>query len=148
MTGQTMTPAQENLLLTLAGKVLGKPIGHLSQARSVLAVSNSAIGRGLTKSEASACIDDLKRQIDGAEQQAAARETTPVTTGTLTAQNILDMLGRNVEITYTAADGEARTLSSKVDSIVPSSMDSTPALRFATLGKTIRASVVTAWRVL
>jgi hypothetical protein len=143
-----MTSKQRDLILMLAGQLLGESISYLDKAASVLPVSKSALRRGLTMPEASACIDDLRKQIENAEKQAEKQETTPVIIGTLAAEGILALLGRDVEITYTAPDGEPRTVSGKVDSIVLSSKDGTPALRFTALPLTVRASVVTAWRVL
>lgn len=59
----TATPKQISYLISLANQITGRTDAHLSQVRGVLGLSTSKVGRGLTKSEASALIDGLKRRV-------------------------------------------------------------------------------------
>ena len=62
-----MTPAtdkQLDYLLTLANQVNGgTSFRYLSQVRGVLGLSSFQLERGITKPQASALIDDLKRRL-------------------------------------------------------------------------------------
>lgn len=57
----TATPSQINYILSLASSVTGERYSYLSQARHVIGISSSKAQRGLSRSEASQIIDDLKR---------------------------------------------------------------------------------------
>lgn len=63
MNGTQATDKQIDYLLSLASKVSGQQYRYLSQARRVLGVSSSQLNRGLTKTEASALIDQMKSRL-------------------------------------------------------------------------------------
>jgi hypothetical protein len=142
-----MTPAQQAKILTLASQLLGRHIGYISQAYDVLPFSKSAISRGLTKGDASQAIDELQRKIAAKEERDARAANTPIATGTLTAEQVLAMLGRTVELHWTR-QGQPETATGVVEAIVPSDVDGTPAVNMPAAGKLVRVSVVTAWRTL
>lgn len=146
-TTQSMTPAQETRITTLAAELTGRHIRWIADAIDVLPVSKSAISRGLSRADASQCIDSLQAQIKKKGAIEEQRERTPVETGTLTAAQVLEMLGRQVEITFAGANSSG-TVTGKVDSIVPSGLDGTPALALSTRRGPVRVSVITAWRIL
>jgi len=68
------TPAtnpQLDYLLMLANKLNGgTSFRYLSQVRDILGLSSFQLQRGITKAQASALIDDLKRRLAGQEEQS------------------------------------------------------------------------------
>lgn len=54
---------QISYIIRLANQVSGRRAAYLSQIRDVIDISSSKAGRGLSKSEASAIIDELKAQL-------------------------------------------------------------------------------------
>ena len=61
--GPTATEKQISYILTLASKIQGTRVGYLSQATCVSLNQRQKRG-GMTKSEASAIIDELKTMAD------------------------------------------------------------------------------------
>ncbi len=62
MTRQPATPKQISYILQLVNARHGTRHSYLSQARTELGLSSSKIGRGVSKAEASAIIDELKKE--------------------------------------------------------------------------------------
>lgn len=64
MSGNGATDSQLDYMLTLANKVNGTSYRYLSQVRDVLGLSSFQLQRGITKPQASALIDQLKKQLE------------------------------------------------------------------------------------
>lgn len=60
MTNSPATPKQISYILSLVNRRNGTRHAHLSQARRALGLSSSKVGRGLSRAEASAIIDELR----------------------------------------------------------------------------------------
>jgi hypothetical protein len=92
------TDKQISYIIQLANELMGTSYRYLEQVRGVLPTSV----RNMTGSDASLCIEDLQKQLAAkdAAAEAPATPVTPVATGTgCTAEEVLAMLGRDVEIT-------------------------------------------------
>jgi hypothetical protein len=137
MTTQAMTSAQENLILTLAGKITGRPVRFLSQCSELLPVSNSAIRRGLTKAEASTCIDNLQARATAALKPAQP-DTEPQGMDATTA---ISLLGKKV--TLVGATGAVTT--GWIDAI--QAVDGRPAFCLTIAGKPVTRWLdrITSW---
>lgn len=129
-----MTEKQKNEILRLARQLDGGQYRFIDQAHHLLPVGKSSIRNGLSVSDASLCIDDLKAQIaakeaaEAAAEQAPAVEPTPAPEGGPTAEQMIAMLGQKITVTSTSKSGETFTFSGTCERIQPSDLDGTPAL--------------------
>lgn len=60
MTNSPASPKQISYIISLANRIDGTRNSHLSQCRHTIGLSSSKAQRGLSKTEASAIIDDLR----------------------------------------------------------------------------------------
>ena len=159
MTKSPMTQRQESLILSLARKLDGGSYRFVEQASHLLPVSRTA-ARGLTRTDASLCIDHLQAEVDkltAAKDAAERGETTdqpaptPAPEGGPTAEQLIAMLGKQVSLTFPLkSSGEVVTWSGLCRRIEASDLDGTPAIDIMeSSGRTrsVRAHRLTSWAV-
>lgn len=64
-TSTAATDRQIAYIIRLCNQLTGDRAAHLSQVRKVIGISSSKAGRGLSKTEASAIIDELLERTNG-----------------------------------------------------------------------------------
>lgn len=153
------TQKQNSAILTMARKLDGGSYRFVEQCAHLLPIS-SRVARGLTRDDATLCIEHLQAELDKAELareaaergEPAAPEPTPAPApeaveGAPSAEDVLAMVGKKVTVTFAGRDGDPITWDGRCQSITANEKDGTPQLQIITAGRTrhVQAHRLTSW---